>query len=193
MLPVLIALAISAAVSQPADWLPSPVYDGVVEQLSERLEQISLDWTAERRNNAAAVAVTALRKRLDAMSVSEVQKLAPPLTRLKLVQSGNDILNTMARYQMCNAADYVAFEHRAKETATDAARMNTVMRLTAGTMVVLYLRHHYISAGGSDEQVEKFLTSDSLQRPLDRMQDNGGELRAVQEECAPVFKSLMGR
>jgi hypothetical protein len=71
--------------------------------------------------------------------------------------------------------------------------MNTVMRLTAGTMVVLYLRHHYISAGGSDEQVENFLTSDSLQRPLDRMQDNGGELRAVQEECAPVFKSLMGR
>ena len=138
------------------------------------------------------MAVAAIRARLEALGAARVHTLAPALSRLNLVAPDNASLHAMSRYQMCNAADFIAFERRTKESSEDA-RINIVMRLTAGTMVVVYLRHQYISGGGTGEQVEKFLTHDSFQPPIDRMQDDETELRAVQAECAPVFKSLMAR
>lgn len=185
-----LAAAVAIAVSQASDWLPPSVAKIVTQQLVERLEQIDLGWSRERATGAATSVVASIARRLEAAGEAEVLKRAPALAPLNLPSSGDARLDAMARYQMCVSVYYVRHELRAKEASEDA-RIAAVMGLTAGSMAMLYLRQRLVDAAVPEDRIEKFLTGDSFERSLQRMQRDAAVLMAIQEECAPVFRALI--
>lgn len=191
MLGLLAAASTLILAGQPAaDWLPASMHEGLVQQLAERLEQINLDWSRERRRNAAAAVVNRLRARLTQMTQDDVQRRAPALASLKLPAARDPRLDAIVRYQMCSAADFVAYERRAREPSEEA-RIAIVMRLTALTTTVLYLREGFIGAGGTEQQLERFLADEAFGAIVERIQQNAQVLQGVQAECAPVIKALL--
>lgn len=173
-----------------ADWLPPPIYEGFVEQLSDRLSTIQPEWSRERRRNAAAAVVGALRTRLLQLTHDDIRSRAPALKVLNVPVGKDPKLDAIARYQLCSAADFIAHE-RADRDASEDARSAVVMRLTAGAMTVLYLRDGVIDGGGTDEQIEAFLADKVFAAVVDRIQRDPALLLSVQEECAPVFRTLL--
>jgi hypothetical protein len=188
---LLAATSLVIVVGQPAaDWLSAAMYDGLVQQLAERLEQIDLDWSLERRRNAAATVVNRLRARLAQMTHEDVHRRAPALASLKLPAVEDPRFEAIVRYQMYNAADFVAYERRAREPSEDA-RIAIVMRLTALTTTVLYLREGYMRAGGTEQQLERFLADKAFEPIVERLQRDAQLLQEMQAECAPVIKVLL--
>jgi hypothetical protein len=187
----LLAAFILSWEQQPAaEWLPAGSEDVLVSQLVERLGQIKLDWTRERATNAARTSIAAMRAGLSRLSEADLATRAPALAALDLPSSRDARLDVMARYQMCVSSYYVRHERRASETSEDN-KIAAIMGFSAGSLVLLYLRHGYIAAGGSEEELEKFLSGDQLEVVFQRMQRDTPLLQSVAAECAPVFGAII--
>ena len=90
-------------------------------------------------------------------------------------------LDAMAHYQICNLVLMVQLQdpHFAED---EDAKMTSVTGLTAFTLAVLYLRHPFLEAGGSDREIEAFLTGASM----------GGHITAVAiEQYAKTYDGAL--
>jgi hypothetical protein len=181
-------LAVPAALSAQA-WLPDPVQDGLVEQLAGRLSEASGSSDTAAWQPTARQVVTAIRDELSSWSMNEAAARAPTLRGLDFPSHPNRYLDAMARAQVCSLPLLAQFEN-----ATAAGRRRgTAVRLTAATMAVLYFRTPFVDSGGSNADIEAFLTGESMARWFDAAQQQTRTMVQVNAECDPLVDALLAR
>ena len=86
---------------------------------------------------------------------------------------------------MCNLVLMRQLEDPAFRSDRNALVTST-LGLTAVTMAIVRLRHSYIQGGGTDGEVEKFLTSPASSRWPGEFEADIGLREPVEKQCQPV-------
>ena len=175
------------------DWLPPAGAEAVVQQLVERMKPIDLGQAVpeEMLRETARKSVSALQARLASWGEKTVREHAPALASLDLPRAGQPHLDAMARYFTCAGA-YEVLHLRGRFAKADTnARLFAAMAPTSLSMASLYLRHHYLAAGGTDARMEAFLSGPSMEPAFGRIQDSEPLLESVHQQCRPLVTWLI--
>jgi hypothetical protein len=187
---VLVWICLGAVAAAQPSWLPPEVEEGAARQLAARVAEIGVGSSDESRLAGARQLVSRVRDRLESWGEKGTLDRAPGFPELKLPDAGPPALDAMARYQTCNMILMIQLQD--PELADDAdAKMTSVTGLTAFTHAVVYLRRPFLAAGGDDDAIEAFLTSETMESVLGRIQNEPGVREHVEGQCTPPLMALV--
>jgi hypothetical protein len=186
----LVWICLSAVAAAQPSWLPPEVEDGAAHQLATRVAEIGAGKTDETRLSGARRLVSQLRERLESWGEKGTVDRAPRFPDLRVPESERPSLDAIARYQVCNMVLMIQLQDPSFADDADA-KMTSVTGLTAFTLAVLYLRQPFLGAGGSDEELQAFLTSSSMESVLKKIQTEPGARAQVETQCSPPLQALL--
>ncbi len=187
---LLALLVLPAAAVAQEGWLPPKVEEGAARQLASRVKEIGAGTSDEARLSGARKLVGVLRGRLESWGEDGVVGRAPGFPALGVPVSGRRHLDAIARYQVCNML--LMLQLRDPAFAGDEnAKMTSVTGLTAFTLAVLYLRRPFLESGGSDTQIEAFLTGKPMASVLEAIQSDAARREHAESQCTPPLLALM--
>jgi hypothetical protein len=176
----------AASLAAQRSWLPAPVQQGLTQQLAQRLTAIEPGQPAAQAQGAGKV-VLSVAQRIDTWTERGVLDRAPTFPRLSLPVSANRHLDALSRYQVCNMALFPQFE-----SSGDAnTRRGSAFGMTAITMAVVRMREPFVAGGGTDGQMEAFLTSRGMAVVLEGLLATPDLLTYVEGRCEPVVRDLL--
>jgi hypothetical protein len=181
------------AVAQTS-WLPPPAETAAVEQLADRLSTLPAGdgpaLTPQDRLQRARTAVGIFRSTFETWGLDGTVSRAPRLDAISLPSSDNRLLDAMGRYQFCNLV--LALQVAPAGRATSFNRQFTgVMGLTGITLAVVYLRQPFLAAGGTDEELEAYMTGPAMEAVASRVQDEPALLDRARAGCSPIVVELV--
>jgi hypothetical protein len=185
-------LAAAPTHAQPT-WLSPEIQERAAEDLAARISNV--DTEGQINPNVilpgAQKAVATFVARLDGLGEAGVLELKPVFTELELPQAGQPHLDAIAAFGACNLfLESVYGNAQPREGILDE-------RVTAATMSVgialtsAYLRHHYLSAGGNDEDFDAFLASEAMNAVSYDIQTSLDLLQHVMARCSPSLGELI--
>lgn len=176
----------AATLAAQRSWLPAPVQQGLTKQLAERLTAIAPGPPSGLAQGAGKV-VQSVAQRIDTWTERGVLDRAPTFPRLALPVSDNRYLDALNRYQVCNMALFPQFESSGDATT----RREGAFGMTAITMAVVRIREPFVAGGGTDAQMEAFLTSQGMGQVLEGLLAAPDLMTYVAGRCEPVVHDLL--
>ena len=178
------------AVAQDEGWLPAAVQDGLVQQLTARMAAKGFGIDAASRQQGAEELVEGVRVELEKLGASGLMEAAPAFAQLPIPSTGQQHLDAMARFQVCNLSLMLLHEDPAFDQDAEARQM-AVSGLTAMTMAVLFLRQPFLEAGGEEAQIAELLGGEELGPILQGLKSDQPTRDRVDVECASVLDLLL--
>jgi hypothetical protein len=176
------------------DWLPPAFEERATQQLADRLSTLPMGdqppLSPATRLERAREAVATFRTTLDEWGLEGTLSRAPTLADLGLPTSSDRLLDAMGRYQFCSLV--LALQAAPSGQAENFnLQFTAVMGLTAGTMAVLYLRAPFAAAGGTDQELEAYMTSAGMEAVAARVQEDEALLDRARAGCTPIVVELV--
>ena len=188
---VLAAVVLSAAgLAVQTGWMPATAVDGVAREMAARLGQANVGIEPAKLLPSAEVGVESLRERLEALGVARVMSLSPRFPRLTLPAAGQPHLDAMAGYAMCTYYLEARFANPPRGAGVDM-RLDAAMGPLALAVTTMYLRHHYLAAGGSDERLKDYLAGDALNEVVAAVQQDPKLLDYTAAQCRTAVSTLL--
>ncbi len=173
-----------------AGWMPATAVDGVAREMAARLEQANVGIEPAKLLPSAQAGVESPRDRLDALGVRRVMSLSPQFPRLKLPAAGQPHLDAMAGYAMCTYYLEARFAKPPRGADVDM-RLDAAMGPLSLAVTTMYLRHHYLAAGGSDERIKNYLDGDALNEVAAVVQKDPKLLDYTAAQCRAAVSTLL--
>jgi hypothetical protein len=165
----------------------------VIGQLADRLQKTDLGkpLNPEQAKGAAQVGITLLRQRVESWGEQGLLRRVPPLAEFGLPRSKQGPLDASARVFLCLAVYEVMHARAAFATAPPDARLEAAMASASLNLAVLYLRHRFLAGGGTDDQLQAFVTGADAEAALGRIQDRPPLLDRAFGQCRPLVAALI--
>jgi hypothetical protein len=192
---MVVVAALGCASLAPAEesWLPAPVAEQMAGKLYERVKAVAPDGPVpeDRLRATSRQTVDALAARFAAWGEKPLLDHAPTLKMLALPSAKQPQLDAITRYFACGAVYEVLHARNGFAKADREARILAAMAPSGLSMAMLYLRMPYQKAGGTDAQMEAFMTSPQMEPVLAALQDDAKVLEAAFQECRPLATWLV--
>ncbi|MGD8816478.1 MAG: hypothetical protein PVJ51_04780 [Acidobacteriota bacterium] len=192
----LVALMIAGnSAAQDATWLPPEIAEGAAQQLADRMRLLPELLGGESPDDERVLVGTrqmigAIADVLESWGSGGVLERAPELAALNVPSTGDQYLDAMAHYQVCNLLLYLQLEDPAYNEDLDT-RITSVFGLSAITLAVLSLREPFLAAGGTPAAVEAHLSGPTLEPALQSLQSDADARAAAEADCQPVVVALL--
>jgi len=180
-----LGLAVLAALPAGAEWLPPQVAEGAAQQLAGRLATFGEVSDRERLVEGARGVLGAMVGTIEAWGVDGTVERAPEFERFSLPSSGDRYLDAMGAYSVCSLLLLRQFQ--SPEFADDQnARFTSTLGLSSLTLAIVRLREPFVAGGGTQPQIEAYLTGADLEPIFQTIQNDATWLADAEARCSPV-------
>lgn len=187
LLPLLLPLLLLAGPALAAtDWFPPEFEQGATRQLAERLVDVGvaegrseaerLDWSREFVGHVVG--------RIDGWGADGVLARTPDLPEVGLPPTEEPILAAIAAYGACSLPLHPELVDTREEKVFVAMGEISVVIVSA------FLRHRYLAAGGSDEEMAAYLASEAMNQLSYDIQVEEAKRDYVVARCGPMFEAI---
>lgn len=175
-------------VGAQTDWFPPRFEVGAASQLVARVAEIGVEGTGtdEERVTRARGMIRDLATRIDDWGLDGVLELAPELAEIDLPEIEDRTVVAIARYGICSLPLHPEL------VTTDNERMFIALGEMSVAVVSTFLRHRFIEAGGTDEQLAALLETERMNQLSYDIQEDAERRNYVAAECGPMFTALFG-
>lgn len=184
LLPLLLLLAGPAVGG--TDWFPPQFEEGATRQLADRLVEVGaaegkteaerLGWSREFVGHVVA--------RIDAWGADGVLERTPDLPEVGLPPTDEPILAAIAAYGACSLPLHPELVETREE------KVFVAMGEISVAIVSAFLRHRYLAAGGSDEEMAAYLASEAMNQLSYDIQVEEAKRDYVVAQCGPMFEAI---
>ncbi len=188
-----VAIGVVALGDRPeaqGNWMPPQAAEGVALEMAKRLDHVKVGIEEAKLLPSARAGVAALRERLDTLGEKGVLTLAPRFPQIEIPFSGQPHLDAMARFSMCTYYLDARFERRPANVDVDAL-LDAAMGPLSLAVTTMYLRHHFLAAGGTDDQIKMYLDGDPLNEVAAAVQTDPKLLDHTAAECRAAVSTLL--
>ena len=187
-----LSVALLFATSYPAlgtewDWLPTAAEEGLARQLVEGFAKanVAANASEDERLQAARKGIGLIAQRLETMGVDGVLDAAPSFEGLDLPRTGSRVVDAIAAFGTCSLP--LHFEL----AADDGERLYVAIGEVAVVVISAFLRHGYLSQGGSDEDLARLLNTEEFAAFSLKVQQDPDLRAKVNSACAGPLGMLM--
>ena len=133
------------------------------------------------------MSIRSLAKTLGSWTDAQAVDRAPSFPDITLPLANQRHIDAMARYQVCSLVLLGQFES-GKDAET---RRKAALGVTAMTMAVERLRLPFMATGGTDRNLNAFLTSPPMVGALDEIRKKPELAAHAERQCAPLLQELL--
>ena len=192
-LTLLLLLPCLALPASGADnWLPEDGRESLSSEIAARLGTTRLSATNDEAQLLATArsTVDSIISTIDTWGGEELANRAPELDELELPASENVYLDAIARYGACNFHLEALYGNLALDESAPSIRVSAAIASAAIPLATANLRHHFQAAGGTDDELRAYLTSEAMAAASQRIKDNREMISYSWRECAPTISAL---
>lgn len=175
-------------VSAQVDWFPPQYAEGAANALVARLVEIGVEMSAgeQERIESARGLIRDLVARLDGWGIEGVLERTPDLVEIDLPAFEDRIIASIAVYGTCSLPLHPELVETNDELLYVALGEISVAVTSA------LLRHEFLAAGGTDEELTRHLNSERMNQLSYDIQVSEEKRNYVAAACGPMFEALFG-
>lgn len=186
------ALCILTLFWQPAgaaEWLTPENEKNAAQAMLSRLQSTGLELDGEPADQLAGaiLAIRSMAGRIEAWGIDQILAQSPRFTEPALPDLGNPTVQAIAAYGTCSLTLHPGLAETSEEKYFVAAGEFAVLLLSG------FLRQHYLSEGGSDEQLAELLTGSAMVKYSHAVQSNQEQMNRALKECQHFYRRVVGR
>jgi hypothetical protein len=184
---------VPAVASGQTGWLPADLMDALVEDLAERLraadperEIVVDDGVAMARSGIAGTVA-----RIESEGLEGILASAPDFPALELPSAEEPLIDAIVHWGVCSFPVQTAYLDPSSGDGTVHRRVTAAAMMTTVALVNTFLRHHYLEAGTTDDEVRTFYARPDVVSVIRELQTDGELVLSTMERCLEPLDRLM--
>jgi hypothetical protein len=192
-LTLLLVIGLPLIASAQTDWLSSELLDALVEDLAGRLravdpqgEVVADDGVAMARSGIAGTVA-----RIEAAGVEGILASAPDFPALELPSAGEPHLDAIVHWGLCAFPAQAAYADSSTGDGMLQRRLTAAAMTTTVALVNSFLRHEYLEAGTTDDDLRSFYARPEIMSVIGALQTDGELILETMKRCLEPLDELM--